>query len=174
MTLESVPREVLVAVAAMTTLYALFVFLGRTRRRFQRQLSFSTARRGEKEARALLSARGFTVLGEQVSTSYAIEVDGQRVDVSVFADYLVERGGRRYVAEVKTGEQAPKIETRATRRQLLEYHVAFDAAGVLLVDMNAKAIREVVFPLPEKAAPLPFGWALFLAVCAAGVFVALR
>jgi hypothetical protein len=173
-TFEAVPREVLVAMAAVSTLYALIVAARRAFKRIERRLTFDAARRGEKEARALLESYGYDVVGAQVATSYVIEVDRQPVTVSVAADYVVRRGGRLFVAEVKTGEQAPKIETRATRRQLLEYHVAFDAAGVLLVDMEARTIREVVFPLPVKQTAFPFGWACLIAAAVVGVVVVLR
>lgn len=173
MKLDAIPRELLVAIAAASLLYALLVAAQRAVKRFERRLTFQVARRGEKEARALLMAQGYDVLGEQVSTTYEIEVDGEPIPITLSADYLVERGGRRFVAEVKTGELAPKVETRATRRQLLEYHVAFDAAGVLLVDMGARTIREVRFPLPEPKAAAPTGWVFAVAVAIA-VAIALR
>ena len=47
------------------------------------------------------------------------------------------------MAEVKTGTYAPRLETAATRRQLLEYGVAFDVDGVLLVDADVGEIRLV-------------------------------
>lgn len=168
MNLEAIPRELLVAIAAVTTLYAIVVTLQRTYRGFERRLRFDAARRGEKEARFFLEKRGYDVLGEQVTAAYEVVVDGAPITISLSADYLVARNGRRFVAEVKTGEAAPKIETRATRRQLLEYHVAFGADGVLLVDMTARAVREVVFPIPEPRSP-PFGWAIVLALVAVGI-----
>jgi hypothetical protein len=64
------------------------------------------------------------------------------------ADYLVEGRGERLVAEVKTGELAPQLATAATRRQLLEYHVAFAVDGVLLVCPEEGAIHRVEFSLP--------------------------
>ena len=67
--------------------------------------------------------------------------------IVVRADLLVSRGARRFVAEVKTGARAPRIETAATRRQLLEYAVAYDVDGVLLVDMEEHTISEVEFPM---------------------------
>jgi hypothetical protein len=51
------------------------------------------------------------------------------------------------VAEVKTGEAAPSLATAATRRQLLEYHVAFAADGVLLVCPERGAIHRIEFPI---------------------------
>ncbi len=50
------------------------------------------------------------------------------------------------MAEVKTGAAAPQLSTAATRRQLLEYRVAFDVDGVLLVDAEAGRVQRVVFP----------------------------
>jgi hypothetical protein len=73
-------------------------------------------------------------------------VDGESVPVTVRADYLVVRAGRRYVAEVKTGSTAPSAHHVATRRQLLEYRHAFEVDGVLLVDPEEDSVSEVSFP----------------------------
>jgi hypothetical protein len=40
---------------------------------------------------------------------------------------------------------APRIETSATRRQLLEYGLAFDVDGVVLVDAEAERVRTITF-----------------------------
>ena len=64
------------------------------------------------------------------------------------ADYLVEQDGERLVAEVKTGAEAPELSTAATRRQLLEYRVAFAVEGVLLVCPERGTIQRVEFPFP--------------------------
>ena len=105
---------------------------------------------GEVRAEAILRRRGFRVLGRQVGVTYGLGVDGRRIPVDLRADYVVaETGGRgrRYVAEVKTGKLAPRIDTAATRRQLLEYRMAFDVDGVLLVDAEDDRVRLVEFPL---------------------------
>ena len=68
------------------------------------------------------------------------------------ADFVVVRRGRRYVAEVKTGQAAPDIAAPATRRQLLEYRCAFGVDGVLLVDAEAGRVHAVDFALPPAAA----------------------
>ena len=57
------------------------------------------------------------------------------------------RIGELLVAEVKTGEEAPNFATTATRRQLLEYHVAFAADGILLVCPERGTIHRIVFPI---------------------------
>jgi hypothetical protein len=97
-------------------------------------------------------------------------VDGAIVPVDLRADYVVEHGGRRYVAEVKSGVFAPRLETAATRRQLLEYRIAFAVDGVLLVDAEEGRVRRVEFPLPLRA-PRGGRLAWLLVGVAAGVLV---
>ncbi len=106
---------------------------------------------GEDGAAELLRSAGFTIVGRQVTTWWSPRVDGEPCEVEVRADYLVEADGEVLVAEVKTGEAAPKFETAATRRQLLEYHVAFDVDAVLLVCPERGAIHRVEFALKRSS-----------------------
>ena len=108
--------------------------------------------RGERAAEALLAAHGFRLIARQIATSYAVEVDGEAVEVPLHADFLVARGRERLVAEVKTGRRAPRFQHAETRRQLLEYQLAFGVGSVLLVDVEAGELREVRFPLLDQAA----------------------
>ncbi len=122
----------------------------RLRRRFEALTSSRRARRGlkgERVAEKLLKRRGFHVLDRQVAASYEALVDGEVKTVSLTADLLVARAGRRWVAEVKTGPDAPRFEHSDTRRQLLEYQLAFGGDAILLVDPERESIREVRFPL---------------------------
>jgi hypothetical protein len=114
------------------------------------------ALRGEKRAAALLRDHGYRVRDAQLATTYHPRLAGQRWPVALRADYLVSRRGKHYVAEVKTGERAPSLAHPPTRRQLLEYSVAFDVDGVLLVDVEAGLVQEVEFPrraVRHSAAP---------------------
>jgi hypothetical protein len=104
---------------------------------------------GERAAGALLERAGYRIEGQQVSRTVEYALDGQPCVVEVRADYLVERDGERFVAEVKTGDEAPKLAHRATRRQLLEYAHAFGTRGVLLVDAEAGRVHRV--SVPERA-----------------------
>ena len=104
------------------------------------------ARRAESDAERWLEGQGYAVLERQVTCRWDLAVDGERRQVSCRADLLLERGGRVFVADVKTGEAAPNPRLPATRRQLLEYLLAFAADGALVVDMRRRRIREVSFP----------------------------
>lgn len=105
---------------------------------------------GERAAERLLVSHGYVVLDRQVTTRWEIEVDGALLPCSSRADLLVERAGLRFVAEVKTGSRAPDPTTPQTRRQLLEYLMAFPGHGALLVDMEECTIREVRFPARDR------------------------
>ena len=152
-----VAPEVLAAVAAVAVaiamVLAVILVLGRLRswgKRRQMSLRMERAVAGEERAAGLLERRGYSVLGAQAVIEHAVQVDDRVVTVALRADYLAEKDGRRYVVEVKTGALAPRIETSATRRQMLEYRIAFDVDGVLLVDAESGNVHEVTFPTLER------------------------
>lgn len=151
MRLDDVPREWLVAIAALALGYALWVWIRNGLKRLAMERRFAHGAEGEKAARTLLVRSGFTIEGAQVAGGYVLAIDGAPVEISLRADYLVSKNGARYVAEVKTGDVAPRIETAATRRQLLEYQHAFDVDGILLVDAEARRISRVDFSGGEPA-----------------------
>jgi hypothetical protein len=114
---------------------------------------------GEERAAGLLRDHGFAVIGSQVDVEHSVSIDHRTVVISLRADYLAEKDGLRYVVEVKTGALAPRIETSATRRQILEYRVAFDVDGVVLVDAESHSVHEVTFPaLSRLARPASHPW----------------
>ncbi len=135
-----VALSVALIVLSIALLRVRSVWSRRSRRRVRR------AMRGEHRARALLERHGYAVDGEQISTHWRITVDGAPLDLEVRADFLVRRDGRRLVAEVKTGALAPDPRHPPTRRQLLEYWLAYDTDGVLLVNAESGRIVEVGFP----------------------------
>lgn len=112
----------------------------RARRRAARAIA------GEGAAVALLRRAGFRIVATQARTSWAPLLDGEPFETELRADFLVEADGELLVAEVKTGDEAPRLATAATRRQLLEYHVAFAADGVLLVCPERGSLHRIEFP----------------------------
>jgi hypothetical protein len=135
---------------------------------WQRRRRFSRARDVEAAAPRVLAASGYEVLGAQVPGSYSIRVDGQRFEVALRADYIVMRQGRRFVAEVKSGKLAPLLGTASTRRQLLEYSLAFAVDGALLVDGENERIYAIEFPrlrdAPTRRSTAAFAIGLAVAV----------
>ena len=175
----------MIAAAAVATAVVLagMLAVGRLRRwgkRRRMSLRMERAVAGEERAAGLLEERGYEVLGAQAVIEHAVRIDERVVTVALRADYLAAKDGRRYVVEVKTGAVAPKIETSATRRQMLEYRIAFDVDGVLLVDAESGKVHEVTFPALERFAG-PRGttagvmrWAVIAAVAVAVIVAVVR
>ena len=108
------------------------------------------AQRGETIAERLLEDAGYRIEDRQVTARWTMQIDGVPTEVHCRADLVVRRRRRRLVAEVKTGARAPDPTLPATRRQLLEYRLAFEADGLLLVDVPERKIIEVEFPYPAR------------------------
>jgi hypothetical protein len=182
--LGSIPPEVLALVAALAIAIAVVQALVLAWRRWERRrrmsLRMERAVAGEERAAELLERQGFSVLGAQAVIDHPVRIDDRVVRIALRADYLAQKAGRRYVVEVKTGALAPRIETSATRRQMLEYRIAFDVDGVLLVDAESGVVHEVTFPTLEEFARRrtgTSGWrllAIALAAVAIGVAAVLQ
>ncbi|MDB4987282.1 MAG: hypothetical protein JWN04_2460, partial [Myxococcaceae bacterium] len=144
-----------VLIGLLAFLMALSGWLALKWKKFQGSRAASkAAKRGlkaEKEAEKVLKKLGYTLLQRQPPGSYWAIVDGESKEVKLNADLLVELRGKSFIAEVKTGAAA-KFEHAETRRQLLEYRNAFGVDGLLLVDMESRAVRTVVFPAPKPPA----------------------
>jgi hypothetical protein len=112
---------------------------------------------GENRSEVLLRRQGYTIVERQPRRQVVLLVDEEPHPVDVRADWLVERDGRRFVADTKTGRLAPSIDHAPTRRQLLEYRLVYDVVGVLLIDAEANEVHAVTFPgLPGAPPPNAF------------------
>jgi hypothetical protein len=136
------------ASAVLVLMLARLLRRWRGSRRARRRAARAAA--GELDAAALLRRAGFRIVAVQARTRWAPLVDGEPHEIELRADYLVEARGELLVAEVKTGDEAPQLATAATRRQLLEYHVAFATDGVLLVCPELGAIHRIEFPAARR------------------------
>ena len=141
-----------VAVAVGGAIIALWIAAAWRRWRGSRiaKLRADRAMAGEDAAQQLLEGAGFHIVARQARITWAPLVDGEPHQTELRADYLVGIDDEIYVAEVKTGDEAPRLATAATRRQLLEYHVAFAVDGVLLVCPELGTIQRVEFPVPVR------------------------
>lgn len=135
------------AALAAATLFALFRYWLRDQTgRFRRRRGMARGLRKEREARGVLRQMGFQIVDEQVEYRHVILSDGRRLAPPIRIDYLVSRGGRRYVVEVKSGRVSTDLFCADTRRQILEYAVAVPCDGVYLLDMESRRLSRVEFP----------------------------
>lgn len=103
--------------------------------------------KGEIEGEAYMRTLGYRVVAVQPEYVWDLTVDGKPARVVLRPDLIVEKDGRRYVADVKTGRYAPDPLSSSTRRQLLEYYLALKVDGVLVVDIESRRIRHLEFPI---------------------------
>lgn len=130
------------------------IFLGIWCLRFYKRITLrhrrKKARIYEKKAIDLLKKYGFDILDVQKSASYFIFINGRPREIKVRADVIVKKGGKVYVAEVKSGKTSPLVDIPATRRQLLEYYLVYKPAGILLVDMEQQKIKTIEYSILKK------------------------
>jgi Holliday junction resolvase-like predicted endonuclease len=129
-------------------------FLGIWSLRFHKRIILrhrrEKARIYEKKAIDLLKKYGFDILDVQKGASYFIFINGRPKEIKVRADVIVKKGGKVYVAEVKSGKTSPSADIPATRRQLLEYYLVYKPAGILLVDMEQQKIKTIEYSFLKK------------------------
>jgi len=125
-----------------------FIYLGWRIHHFWRVFSFwrqrHIGRRGELKAQKLLKRHGYKIVDSQLTLPGRIYVDNEPLDFHIRPDYLIEKNGIKYLAEIKTGEAASPIN-RITRRQLIEYASLTDADTIILVDATKGRIMKINF-----------------------------
>jgi len=138
---------VLLGLVAGVLLAGLAAVLARRMARRRRRGRARSAGLAEDAAEAWLRTMGYRVVSRQARQPWPVRVgSAEAAVVDLRADLLVIRRGRLFVAEVKRGHDVARVRHGPTRRQLLEYLVAFDADGVLLVDALRRRVDEVTFP----------------------------
>jgi hypothetical protein len=139
-------------------------FLRWRRSRFQ-QRAWRRAKAAEDEAVSLLEEAGFKILARQPLRRVNIMVDGKVVGFEIRPDFLLKKGKRLYVGEVKSGKETAFLFRPSIRRQLLEYFVAYRPYGVILVDGEQREIHQVFFPeLALRSSRWKGFWVLVLGV----------
>ena len=101
-------------------------------------------KKGEINSIKLLKKKGYKVLDEQIKLNGYFFIDDDLKQFELRPDFLVEKDGVRYIAEVKTGDVANPVN-RNTRRQLHEYSYYSGHDVVLLVDPIKKTIKKINF-----------------------------
>lgn len=142
------PALLILVVLLLVQSVRLWLQRGRAARRVARHRELGQG--AEKVARQLLLRSGYKIVAEQATSAYEILVDGLPVKIHLRSDFVVKKGKQSFVAEAKGGEISAKVTGRATRRQLLEYLLAFDVDGVLLVDVQGRRVTQIEFPLPQS------------------------
>ena len=141
--------EILLNNEWLLLVFVLFIlYLGwRIRRAWKNFLFYLIKRKGRKGegiAINLLKKEGYEIIDEQVSFPGFLFENNKKVEYFVKPDFLVEKNGEKFIAEVKTGASA-LIQNRNTRRQILEYSHLNQNKTVLLIDIESRKIKKIDF-----------------------------
>ena len=99
----------------------------------------------ENEAFSYLKSLGYSIIDTQQTHYHQYEINGIKQTSKIILDYLVEKEGKTYIVEVKSGNSAIYINNSNTRRQLLEYDYTINSDGIFLLDMENKKMQLVKF-----------------------------
>lgn len=135
-----------ILLGSLAVTLAACVWVYRRYLRFKRRCVAKRALVAERAALDLLRHEGYHVLDTQLRQTWTVRHGAQEFDINLRADVLVRRGPQRFIAEVKSSAAVADPRHGPTRRQLLEYAIAYGTDGVLLVDMHAGRVEEISFP----------------------------
>lgn len=138
------------------------------RRNVGRELALR-GRRGEDEAEAELRRRFLRVV-RHPRREQRLWIDGTAQPYELAPDFVVGTTRRPIVIEVKSGK-ARDPRDPATRRQLLEYALAFGARRIGLYDARERVLQWIEFDLLKRRNGAR-GLALFLAGLLVGAALA--
>lgn len=124
---------------------------------------------GEKSCEKYLKKHNYKIIEKQPVWEGILEIDNKSYSYSVRPDFLVRKGGKQYILEVKKGKTVSSPLVKEVRRQLLEYLILNEKKSILFFDGTAGTLHKVVFPslVRKKRSALVFlgGMAAGIAVC---------
>lgn len=129
---------------------------------------FKKGAAAEKNAVKFLRHRGYKIIAAQLEETITVYVDGEPQKSKVRADFLVRKGWKKYIVEVKSGQQGT-VRLPNVRRQLLEYKLVYQPDGILLLDMEHRNLQEIRFAYTKPKQGMLFYYGLICLL--AGLFV---
>jgi Holliday junction resolvase-like predicted endonuclease len=111
----------------------------KVRKRFER------GNKLELQAKSFLKSQGYTIVDYQSTYQHKYREDGVAQYAEIQPDYIVKKNGKKYIVEVKSGNQVISARHKSTRRQLLEYDYVVENDGVFLLDMENRQLKLVQF-----------------------------
>lgn len=107
----------------------------------------------EELASKYLIKNGFKIISHNENFSYYLKENNSKIKITIETDYIAYKNKKKYIVEVKSGNDSPKITNRNTRRQILEYYSFIKNDGVLLLNMENETLSEIKFHLQNKCKP---------------------
>jgi hypothetical protein len=106
---------------------------------------FRKGRKGEVRARKFLKKHGFIILSEQYAITSVMYIDHKPYEYGIRVDFLVRRGDKTAIVEVKTGSRAIDPLVPETRRQLFEYFHLYHVDELYFFDAHSLTLQQISF-----------------------------
>lgn len=164
MSLERIIGGLIIAVLLIAFLYQSYTLAKKKRAQKKR---FKRGDQLEKEAAVFLKKKGYQVLEFQKVFYHTFKSDNTEQKAKLITDYIVKKGRKTYIVEVKSGKSAIMLSDKNTRRQLLEYDFVIPNDGVILLDMENKKLQLVEFAPRQAKTNIGFYKVLIIGACVA-------
>ncbi|MDA3853956.1 MAG: hypothetical protein PF444_06935 [Bacteroidales bacterium] len=164
MSLERIIGGLIIAVLLLAFLYQSYTLAKKKRAQKRR---FKRGDQLEKEAAVFLKKKGYQVLASQKVFYHTFKSDKTEKKAKLITDYIVKKGRKTYIVEVKSGKSAIKLSDKNTRRQLLEYDFVIPNDGVILLDMENRKLQLVEFAPRQLKSNNGFYKVLIIGACVA-------
>ena len=114
-------------------------------RRGSGRISTQKQSRSNPKALELLAEAGYEVVKTKPVVSVQMEIDDRPNPFEIKADYLVARSGRRYVVLLRRDNKSARLQSKLWRNALLRDVLAFEAAGILVLNLEKETLHVVRF-----------------------------
>ena len=104
----------------------------------------------EEDAKQFLKDKGYKVIDDQSIHYHKFTENGKNIKAQLKVDYVVEKSGKKYLVEVKSGNSAISISNKHTRRQILEYDYVIENDGIFLLDMENREMKLIKFSSKDE------------------------
>lgn len=125
-------------------LVGLSVIIWRLRGRRSR---ISGRKPGKSNSRAvlILEEAGYEVEKFKPAVQVRMTIDGKQHTFELKGDYLVKKGGSRYLVRLRRDGKVLRLQSKMWRSSLLRDVQAFGTAGIVMLDTEKETLNEVSF-----------------------------
>lgn len=112
-----------------------------------RRVRITGKKAGPAHAKAIqfLKDQDYEILKIKPALTMRMAVDESTHTYEMTADYLVAKGGRRYIVRVIRGSKPVRLQSKMWRGSLLRDVLAFEAAGILVLNLEKGILQDVRF-----------------------------
>lgn len=102
---------------------------------------------GQSNTRAILilEEAGYNVQKVKPAVVVRMTIDEKLHTFELKGDYLVSRGGRRYLVRIRRDGKPLRLQSKMWRNSLLRDVQAFGTAGIIMLDTEKETLHEVSF-----------------------------